>query len=466
MKTRNIAWGIGLWLVAALGSTAYAAPPKEYTVDLHDQAPYFTPKRLKVERGSKVTWRNHGPGLSHTVHFTSEAGVARSGPIPPRSEWTFTFTGDAVVRTACEIHPYMYGIVIVGQPSASLIAATESQAQATPSTGAAAAHIIEYPIPVPNSVPGILAIDRQDNIWVTLGGGGWANIAHPPLNNFGRLTADGDFTVYTTPTPASGPSGLLIDPGGNVLITELMGGKIARFNPTRRTVDEIPIPTPTSWPTGLALDRSGNLWFNETKGDKVGRLSPEGALTEFPVPTPGAHPTGMDIDSRGNVWIAERDASKIACLRPDGVFVEYKLPTARAKPAGVAVDRRDRVWFAEREGNQIGVIEDGRIREYPLPTPHAGPFFIAFDRSGLVWFSEVFANQIGVLNPDTGRVVEFWIPTPDSWPGGLAFDSQGALWFTEQLGNKVATIPDPIQALNAALQRGSPSGASSAHTPH
>lgn len=442
-----------LALAVVLPVAAHAGPkPKEYTVELRDQAPYFHPKRLKVERGSKVTWKNHGPGLAHTVYFTSESGVARSGPIHPRTEWTFTFAGDAVVRTSCEIHPYMYGIVIVGNPPASMIAAVESPVKGPLVSSALAAHIVEYPIPVPNSVPGILAIDRQDNIWVTLGGGGWANIAHPPLSSFARLTADGDFTVYRTPTPASGPSGLLLDRKGNVLLTLLMGGKIARFDPVRSAFEEFPIPTPVSWPTGLALDRGGNLWFNQTKGDKVGRLSPSGAMVEFPVPTPGAHPTGMDIDSRGNVWIAERDASKIACLRPDGTFIEYDIPTPRAKPAGIAVDRQDRVWFAEREGNHIGVIENGRIREYPLPTPHAGPFFIAIDHQGLVWFSEVFANQIGVLNPQTGKVVELRVPTPDSWPGGLAFDSQGGLWFTEQLGNKVATIPNPTQALHAAME--------------
>jgi virginiamycin B lyase len=441
-------------MIAALASMVAlaAAAPREYTVELQDQAPYFSPRRLKVERGSKVTWKNRGPGLAHTVYFTSESGVARSGPIHPKSEWSFTFSGDAVVRTSCEIHPYMYGIVIVGDPPASLIASVESPLKAPAGSGQVA-HIIEYPIPVPNSVPGILAIDRHDNVWMTLGGGGWANIAHPPLSSFGRLTADGDFTVYQTPTRASGPSGIILDRGGNVLITELMGGKIARFDPVRRAFEEFPIPTPTAWPTGLALDRAGTLWFNQTKGNKVGRLSPDGAMVEFPVPTPGAHPTGMDIDSRGNVWIAERDASKIGCLRPDGVFVEYDIPTPRAKPAGVAVDRQDRVWFAQREGNKIGVIENGRIREYPLPTPHAGPFFIAIDHNGLIWFSEVFANQIGALDPRTGRVVEFRVPTPDSWPGGLAFDSQGGLWFTEQLGNKVANIPNPTQAHRAALER-------------
>lgn len=421
-------------------------------VELYDQAPYFQPKRLKVRRGTTVVWDNHGPGLIHTIVVMTEEGPARSGPIGPGERWSHTFTSDAVVKASCEIHPYMYGIVIVGDPPASLIETTERQA---PSTGAAgvSVDVVEYPMPVPNSVPGILYPDAQDNIWVTLGGGGWGNIAHPPLPKFARLTADGDITVYSTPTDASGPSGVRVGRDGRVYLTLLMGGKIARFDPRTKVIEEFPIPTDTPWPTGLELAPDGAVWFNETKGNKVGRLSPDGVITEYPVPTENGRPTGIALDSKGNVWIAERDGSKIACLRRDGSFVEYALPTPNAKPAGILVDRDDRVWFAQREANAIGVIEQGRLREYPLPNPKSGPFYLVEDASGLIWFSETFGNRIGVINPGTGRIVEFALPTPDSWPGGLVFDSQGALWFAEQLGNKVGMIANPAQAVRKAFEQ-------------
>lgn len=421
-------------------------------VELFDQAPYFQPKRVNVKPGTTVTWTNRGPGLIHTVLAVTETGEARSGPIHPGGSWSHTFTGDAVIKTSCEIHPHMYGIVIVGAPSASLISAVESRVP-TPSAPGLSVDIVEFPLPVPNSVPGILVIDPQDNVWVTMGGGGWGNIAHPPLPHFARLTADGDISVYSTPTAASGPSGILLAPDGNLFITEIMGGKIARFDPRTKAIEEYAIPTENAWPTGLDLAADGSLWFNQTKGNKVGRLSPDGVITEFAVPTEKGNPTGMDIDSKGNIWIAERDGSKIGCLKPNGTFLEYQIPTPRAKPSGVLVDREDRVWFAEREGNKIGVIENGRMREYPLPNPRSGPFFLAEDSNGLIWFSEVFGNRIGVLNPVTGRILEFGLPTPDSWPGGLAFDSQGGLWFTEQLGNKIGYIGNPTQAVRAALDR-------------
>lgn len=427
-----------------------AAEAGSHTVELNDQAPYFRPKRLHVEPGDTVTWENRGPGLIHTILVVTEQGESRSGPIQPGESWQHTFTGDAVVKSSCEIHPYMYGIVVVGDPPASLIAAVESQA-AVPASPGISLEVVEFPMPVEHAVPGIVAIDRQDNVWVTLGGGGWGNIAHPPLPYFARLTADGDISVYETPSPASGPSGIHLGEDGTVFVTALMGGLIVRLDPRSGSIEEFPVPTEPSWPTGLDLDAHGNLWFNQTKGDKLGMLTPDGAMLEIPVPTPGAHPTGLGIDSHGNVWIAQRDTSKIGCYQANGVWVEYAIPAPRAKPAGILVDRRDRVWFAQREGNRIGVIENGQMREYPLPTPKSGPFFLAEDARGLIWFSQVYGNRIGVLDPETGKVVEFSIPTADSWPGGIAFDSQGALWFAEHLGNKVGMIPDVSAAVRAVL---------------
>ena len=414
--------------------------PGTYTVVLRDEAPYFNPKRLRVPRGSTIIWDNRGPALIHTVLVNTVKGVSRSGSIRPGQAWSFVLahSDDAVIKTTCEIHPYMYGIVIVGQPPDSLISAVEAATDSSKGTGESA-RILEFPLPVADSVPGILAIDPDDNVWFTMGGG-FANIDLPPLNMVGRLTLDGDLRVFTLPSKASGPSGLVIAPDGIIYVTELFGNNIARLDPNRRTIEEHPIPTANSWPTGLALDDEGNLWFNQTRGNKLARLSKSGVVTEFYIPTANSRSTGMVIDQQGNIWIAERDASKIGCLRRDGTFIEYSIPTPKASPTGMAVDRQGRIWFAERQGNKIGVVENGRIREYPLPNPHSGPFFVMIDADGLVWFTQLFGNRIGVLNPETGKITEYDLPTKDSWPGALAMDSQGNVWFTMQLRNKVGVI--------------------------
>lgn len=413
----------------------------EFTVILRDEAPYFNPRRLRVARGSKIVWKNQGPVLTHTILINAASGVARSGSIRPGHTWSYVFgeSDDAVVKTSCEIHPYMYGIVIVGDPPDKLIQAVESKLDPNQSSGLLA-RVLEFSLPVPDSFPGILAIDSEDNVWFTMGGGGFAGIEIPPRNLIGRLTLDGDIKIYSVPTQASGPSGIVVSPDGMVFTTELFGNKIARIDPLKHVIEEHPAPTPDSWPTGLALDGEGNLWFNETKGNKIGCLSRSGNITEFPVPTPGSRSTGLAVDPQGNVWIAEREGNKIGCLRRDGTFLEFSIPTPQAKPTGLTLDSQGRVWFAERQGNKIGVLENGQIREYPLPNPNSGPFSVLVDQEGQVWFTEMFGNRIGMLNPISEKIVEYDLPTKDSWPGGLAMDSQGNLWFSMQLRNKVGVI--------------------------
>jgi streptogramin lyase/plastocyanin len=415
------------------------------TITLRDEAPYFTPKRSRVAKGTTITWVNKGPALVHTILVNEVKGPVRSGSIRPGEIWSHTFQDDedAVIKTSCEVHPYMYGLIAVGNPPESLIAATESALKGARTTPNLTPHVLEFPLPVPNSVPGILVIDKEDNVWFTMGGGGFGNISYPPLNKIGRLTLDGDIRIYSTPGEASGPSGVALARDGSVYITELFGNTILRLDSKRKVIDRIPIPTPESWPTGLVFDPAGNLWVNETKGNKLARLSTNNVLTEFPLPTRDSRATGMVIDSKGDLWIAERDGGKIGHLTQDGTFVEYSVPTPNAKPTGMAADRFGRVWFGERQGNKIGVVSDGQIQEYPLPTPNSGPFSLCIDNDGQVWFTEMYGNRIGVLDPFSGRIQEYDLPTPDSWPLGLAMDSQGNLWYSMQLKNKIGVLLKP-----------------------
>jgi streptogramin lyase/plastocyanin len=418
---------------------AAATAQPAFEIILRDEAPYFNPQRLKVPIGATVVWRNQGPALVHTIVVSTESGTVSSGSIFPGATWRHTFGESAIVKTACSVHPYMYGFVIAGDISDERIASVTS-ATHDENAHSSRGEILEFPLPVANSVPGIIAIDEQDFAWFTMGGGGWANINHPPLNFVGRLSREGDFAQFDLPTRESGPSGLTLAPSGMVFITQLMSGKLAKLDSRRRIVEEIPTASPHSWPTGLDLDRNGNLWFAMTRANRIGRLSPDGSVQEYTVPTLDARPTGIKVDREGNVWFAERDKSKLGCRRRDGTFVEYALPTEDAKPSGIAIDELGRIWIAERSGNALAVLEQGTIREHRLPRPNSGPFFLRIDYFGNVWFTETFGNRIGVFKPTTGEVTEYDIPTPDSWPGGLDIDSQGNVWFTEQLGNKVGVL--------------------------
>jgi streptogramin lyase/plastocyanin len=428
-------------LLAGPADEAAGENKGKLTVTIQDEAPYFVPKRTQALRGTTVTWKNIGPSLIHTILIRSANGNVTSGSITPGHSWTYHFaeTEDAVVRTSCEIHPYMYGILIVGKPSNELIKALDSGLDGKTEAGTAVRYR-EFPMPISNSVPGIMALDEDDAAWFTMGGGGYGNISVPPLSHVGRLSADGDLVVYTLPTPGAGPSGIVLGEHGVAYVTEFFGNKIARIDANTKAITEIPIPTPNAWPTGIARDSRGNIWFNETNGNKVAKLTPRGNIVEYPLPTAATRSTGLAVDRDDSVWISERDGNKIACLRTDGSFLEYALPSPNSKPTGIAVDSENTVWFAEREGNKIGRISNGILTEMPLPQSNSGPFIVMPDREGKVWFSEIFGNRIGHLDPKSGKVDEYKIPSADSWPAGIASDSLGNIWYACQLKNKVGVL--------------------------
>lgn len=153
----------------------------EVRIVIRDNAPYFNPKRQNINRGATVVWENQGPALIHTIFINTTGGEVHSGSIKPGQSFRYKFSSDddAVVKTACEVHPYMYGILIIGRPQASLIAAVESEVKDV-HTPTLTARLRDFPLPVKDSVPGILAIDAEDAIWFTMGGGGFANINFPP----------------------------------------------------------------------------------------------------------------------------------------------------------------------------------------------------------------------------------------------------------------------------------------------
>ena len=425
----------------ANGTSDQTSDQSVLNVTIQDEAPYFVPKRTHIEPGTTVTWSNVGPSLIHTILIRTAHGNITSGSITPHHSWTHKFAKgeDAIVRTSCEIHPYMYGYLIVGSPSAELVRAIDSQ---QPLAGAAglAVRYREFPLPIAESVPGILATDADDAVWFTMGGGGYGNISSPPQSRIGRLSSDGDLTVYDLPTPAAGPSGLVLGEHGIVYVTEFFGNKIARIDTASKVISEIEIPTPHSWPTGIAIDGKGNVWFNETSGNKIGKLTPRGFIVEYPLPTTNARATGLAVDKQGTVWISERDGNKIASLSEDGTIVEYAVPTQNAKPTGIAIDAEDHVWFGEREGNKIGLLVHGSFTEYPLPQSQSGPFIVLPDREGKVWVSEIFGNRIAHLDPASGKFDEYKIPSTDSWPAGIASDSTGNIWYASQLKNRVGVL--------------------------
>ena len=162
----------------------------------------------------------------------------------------------------------------------------------------------EYPLSGPPSPTGI-AIDPQGDVWVTLhGGSDFAEL--DPATNSTRVIS----TSVSSRGSSSLPYFVAVDPHGNVWIDEHYGNAIARFTPSNQTLVEYEIPTRVaslaniSGALTIGLDPSGHPWFTEFYTGKVGTVDPTGALgIQVAVGAP-SNGTALEVPSGGSVSVS------------------------------------------------------------------------------------------------------------------------------------------------------------------
>ena len=72
----------------------------------------FDPPQISLPAGSTVFWTNDD-SIQHTV--TSDEGLFDAGPIFPGDTFENTFDSAGEFGYHCAIHPFMTGVVTVGQ---------------------------------------------------------------------------------------------------------------------------------------------------------------------------------------------------------------------------------------------------------------------------------------------------------------------------------------------------------------
>ena len=109
-----------------------------------------------------------------------------------------------------------------------------------------------------------MAADAEGNIWFGVHVGNRLGKADPRT---------GQITLYTPPTPDSGPYSVSIDKTRNrVWFSEHLADKIARFDPRTGAFVEYSLPTAGSDVRRIEVDRSrpNRVWFSGLFGDEVG----------------------------------------------------------------------------------------------------------------------------------------------------------------------------------------------------
>ena len=103
---------IAIVAIAIAAIVSFMFFSKNRSVEIRDDPPWYFPAVLEIDPGTKVTWNMK----SSTIHPV----MTVEGPVEFHSghfikSWSYTFRKPGVYVYICPIHPYMKGVIGVGQ---------------------------------------------------------------------------------------------------------------------------------------------------------------------------------------------------------------------------------------------------------------------------------------------------------------------------------------------------------------
>ncbi|MEI7846526.1 MAG: PxKF domain-containing protein [Chloroflexota bacterium] len=293
--------------------------------------------------------------------------------------------------------------------------------------------ITKYQIPTQYQfAPSHLTVGPDGNIWFTKGNG-----------QIGKFSLDGTFTEF--PAYVDTPSGITLGLDGNLWFAAYGSSKIGRI-----TLDgEVslysvptpsgPTPTGATNPTDIVTGPDGNMWFVEYWGPNVGRITPEGEITEYPLSS-GYGTTAVTVGPDGNIWFAEPFNDKIGNITTSGIMTEYAMPAGSA-PNQVAASPDGSIWISFSGSQKIAriILEQKPVVEAGMDqTVFAGQTIslsasASFDPGGSALTYAWDINQDGQYVDASGVAITTSINQPGTYVIGLRVANAGGLSDTDTL---------------------------------
>ena len=336
------------------------------------------------------------------------------------------------------------------------------------------------------------------------------------------------------------PFGLAFDSHGNLWIADQFGNRLLEFDPANQVLNgsaSLVIGQPNfttayantnqtslNFPTGIAIDPAGNLWVTDSDNNRVLEFTTDNIVmngtasivlghSNFTSNRANEHsyasaidlntPFSSTFDSHGNLWVADYGNNRILKFQPpfyteEPASVVLGQPnfmntnsnvsqTRLYAPSGLSFDSHGNLW----------VVDDGnnRILEFPPANQVTGgaasvvlgqpnftlagvdpfatfwPTSIAFDSNNDLWVADSGYNRVlefdpanqvmngtplAVLGQPNFTSINQGFPVSQSnlsMPTGLAFDPHGNLWIVDTGYSRVLEFPPANQVTNGSASQ-------------
>ena len=256
----------------------------------------------------------------------------------------------------------------------------------------------------------------------------------------GRGTGEGEF---------DSPTGIAVDPDGNVLVADTGNGRIEKFSPNGTFVTSI---EKFDAPNGIAIDRAGNIYVAEVGSKhRIQKLGPDGTfIAQW---APGFYgPRRIAIGPDDSIYVVDSGDNRIVKLSSDGEVLaswgsEGSGDGQFRGISSVAVDpTTNKVYVADSMNRRIEVFDSGGkfLTKWPVPEWGKALGFedLAVDsQTGRLYASSAHLNALFIFDLNGTRLGSLTPKAPDKLegPSALALFNR-KLYIANMAGNRLSVI--------------------------
>ncbi len=288
---------------------------------------------------------------------------------------------------------------------------------------------------------------------------------NPSNSEFGSGgTGDGQFT---------GPTGVAVDPDGNVYVTDTGHDRVEKFASSGIYQSKFGSGGSSNGqfnaPVGVAADSNGDVYVVDRANRRVEKFDSSGNyVSQFGgMGTGGGQfglPNGVAVDSAGDVYVVDTGNNRVEKFNSSGVY-QSQFGTAGSgngqfnTPFGVAVDSNGDVYVTDRGNNRVEKFDSSGTYLSQFGTVGSAngqfntPNGVAVEPDGEVYVADTHNNRVEKFDSSGTYLSQFDSGGPDNdplnGPFGVAVDSGGDVYVADTGNNRIVVdyaVPPSVTA--------------------